>query len=476
VPVIAAPAYWQHLGFRRHEPFVPFEAQAELFEAIKLPWPGLNKRTKRPYPRTFTGRCGRRFGKTTIGEKLLWGGMMAPDDRQGPPTVRVTADTEEHGMKIWRPFINHLENTDLVGLLKDYSREYQRVEFINGATAQLYSAHNPAALSGDGATLWIIDEAQFLSGEAMDNLFPSVSDRHGVIAMFGVAQGEGPFKELSYKGQDADIPEVKDMRFPTSANPYIDPWDIEYARRVTYAGRPNVFKQLYEAEWVGELGKIFVGVRDCIKPAPITQHPLGFSFTEPAQRGHLYYGGLDLARLQDWTVYTIWDRSGRLVAWDRFNLVSWKSLQERLTRMSAAYGHPLTTVDSTGIGDPLFEGLLNMGMNVVEYKIVSNEAKRRLIDELSSRIALNEVRFPDWKDLISELERMEAKKASEQSMVIRYEAPSGSHDDCVISAALAFQNIPHVTHAPVRPDPVMSDPMDAIIDEASRQSSAYEFV
>jgi hypothetical protein len=144
--------------------------------------------------------------------------------------------------------------------------------------------------------------------------------------------------------------------------------------------------------------------------------------------------------------------------------------------MSAAYGHPLTTVDSTGIGDPLFEGLLNMGMNVVEYKIVSNEAKRRLIDELSSRIALNEVRFPDWKDLISELERMEAKKASEQSMVIRYEAPSGSHDDCVISAALAFQNIPHVTHAPVRPDPVMSDPMDAIIDEASRQSSAYEFV
>lgn len=473
---VKAPTYWKFLGRKRGEPFVPFDAEAEMIQAVQLPWPGVNNRTKRPYPRTFTERCGRRFGKTTSLEKILWAGAMAPEDKQGPPFVGVTADTEEHGMKVWRPFIDHLENTDLAGLKRDYSREYMRVELINGAVIQLFSAHNPNTLSGEGVTLWVIDEAQFLSGEAFDNLFPSVSDRSGVIVAAGVAQGEGPFKALSFQGQDPGVPEVKDMRFPTAANPYIDPWEIEYARTVTYAGRPRIFEQLYEAEWVGELGKIFIGVRDCVVRDKISLHNYGFHYTAIPQRGTVYYGGLDLARLQDWTVYTIWDRTGRLVAWDRFNLTSWKALYDRIARMSAAYGHPLTTVDSTGIGDPAFEALLDRGMSAIEYKIVSNESKRKLIDELAIRIVSKEVRIPDWRELIQELERMEAKKASEQSMVIRYEAPAGSHDDCVLSAALAFQEIPHVSHQPVRPDPLLIPDTNDILGAEYTQRSAYEFI
>jgi hypothetical protein len=65
----------------------------------------------------------------------------------------------------------------------------------------MLSGQNPQALSGDSVTLWIIDEAQFFSQAAWNNLLPSILARNGVIVLMGVAQGNGPFKETSWRGE-----------------------------------------------------------------------------------------------------------------------------------------------------------------------------------------------------------------------------------------------------------------------------------
>src|SRR5690606_8722810 len=138
-----------------------------------------------PYPHVF-GLCfGRQAGKTTIGEKLAWNAIFAPPDDLGPPVVRVTADTEEHAMKIWRSFEFHATATDLGGFVTHHTRDPHRFEFINGANIQLMSSANPQALAGDSVTCWIIDEAQYLSWEAWENLLPSIVTRHGVVVMTG---------------------------------------------------------------------------------------------------------------------------------------------------------------------------------------------------------------------------------------------------------------------------------------------------
>jgi hypothetical protein len=432
------PRIWQHLGPTSLTPFQPFPVQHDFYDKVRLPWPGVGQRSKKPYPRVFGGCCGRRWGKTTIGEKLIWKGLMAPQDRKGAPTVRLTADTEEHALKIWREFIAHLEQTDLSGLLKDHSKEFNRVELIGGATAQMYSANNPAALSGDGVTLWIIDEAQFLSQAAWVNLFPSISDRSGVIVMLGVAQGEGPFREICYMGDNDLQPEFAHLTFPTASNPYISQWDIEFAQRTLTA---KEFQQLYLAQWVSGLGKIFWNIHGCIVPDQVHIHPKDYAFTRPPIRGNQYYGGLDLARLEDWCVYSIWDNTGRLTAWDRFHGMSWDAQYARCAAFSAAYGHPLTVVDSTGLGDPVYEALINRGMNVMEYKISGNDKKRQLIDKLAIRIGQEQMRYPNIPDFLRELDRMESTR-KEGSSIIQYSAPVGATDDFVVSAALACQVIP----------------------------------
>ena len=433
------PAYFKYIGNKKNEAWEPFPWQREARKIVQIPWPG-NREDGKPYHRIYGLNCGRRAGKTTIEESFLWDGVLAPDDSFGPPNVRVTADTEEHGRKVWDRFINHLHNTDLRGLIADYSKERELVSLVTGATAQLLSANNPHALSGDSVTLWLIDEAQFITQAAWDNLFPSVAERNGVIVMFGVSEGEGPFREVCFKGDSDDYPEFKRLRYPTSANPLVPKAMIEFAKRTMSSTK---YQQLYEALWVGEAGKIFRNVEGCITSDEIHEHPDGFFYTQLPRPGHIYYIGIDLGRLQDWTVATIWTRTGRLIAWDRFNTVSWEVQKSRLAGFSKLYGHPSGMVDSTGIGDPVAEDLSRLGLHVEGYQIATNTKKRTLIDELAIRIGGGLISYPRIPVFLEELNRMEARKSkAENSNIVTYSAPSGGTDDFVLSASLAQQLIP----------------------------------
>ncbi len=454
---------WEHLGTRPGRPFVPFAAQAEILSRIHVPWPGKG-------PRVFCVRCGRRLGKTTIGEKLLWKGVMAPDDLFGPPAVRLTADTEEHAQKIWRLFVYHMENTPLKALVKDHSKEFNRIEFINGATLQMFSANNPKTLSGDGVSLWVIDEAQFFSQEAYDNMFPSATERNGIIVMLGVAEGDGPFRAASFMGESPDFPEYADMHYPTSANPFIPADAIAFAQRTL---APHKFQQLYLANWVSEIGTIFQGVEACIAPAPYQTHDLGFEYTELPRLGHTYYGGLDLARLSDWSVFSISNNAGRVVAWDRFSRLDWELQKDRFARLSALYGHPLTAADATGVGDPIVQDLTRLGMNIREVRLTSNAAKNSLIDALAVRIASKRIHYPNIPVLIRELKRFEAKR-SKSGQYIVYAAPNGENDDFVLSLALLSSVLPAIPHQELYTSEMTKYQEELFDGEEGRQRGPWE--
>lgn len=478
-----APAnLWQYLGERPASPFTPFRAQAELFSRVKIPWPGFvhwqnhpkyykddfppqisgdSQVEQRedglylPYPQIYPLNMGRRFSKTTMGEKFLWQGMFAGDDFFGPPTVRVTADTEEHAHKVWDRFTRHLLNTELKGWLDNYNRDRELITFKNGATAQLLSGNNPDTLAGDGVTLWIIDEMQAteFSQAAWDSLFPSISERNGVIVALGVAQNNGPYRTISFLGKDRSYPEFYTMNMPTRANPFVPQRMIDFALRTL---GPTRFAQLYLAKWTGELGAIFRNVRGSINNKRINLAEAGHYFTEPYHDSREYVGGLDLGHYSDWTIASIWRPNGELVGWDRFNEIDWELQKGRVMLLDKEYGggnlgRVKWNLDSTGAGDPVFEDWSRTGMSITGTTIGGNAKKRFLIDDWAIRMGAGHASYPDISEFVMEHENYEATRTP--SGIVQYGAPNGMHDDWVISAALAAKLMP-MHNAPA------SDPED----------------
>lgn len=447
-PTMLAPtALWARIG-PKERPWRPHPAQVEMLSVVKTPWPGVMQDGK-PYPSIISINAGRQVGKTEAGVALMWQGLLAPDDNVGPPQVRLTADTEEHAQKIWGRFIHSVENGVLgQALLESHSRDRHLVRLKNGATAQMLSGKNPQALSGDSVSLWVVDEAQFFSQAAYANMLPSILARNGVIVFLGVAQGNGPFKETSWRGEPDNrhlYPRYLTLRYSSFDNPFVKP---EAVALMAETLTPDEYDQLILARWGKGLGKVFGDVRGLIDAAwPVSRHASGYEYTEPYRPGNLYYGGLDLARFRDWSVYEIYNSRGELVAWDRFHRMPWEKQYERILALHDVYRKPLTAIDATGLGIAPTENLRKRGMALRAVTIGGNAEKRRLVDQVALRVSDQGYRFPKWDQLINEVERYEATEmiSPKGNTYVTYSAPSGFYDDTVMALALATEVLPRVS-------------------------------
>jgi hypothetical protein len=448
-----APTEMWRLMSTRAEPWRPSDWQMEALSVIRTPWPGMMS-DGLPYPSIFPLNVGRQAGKTELIPALIWQGLLAPDDGVGAPQVRLTADTEEHAQKGWDRFIRTVENSDLGrAFVKSYSRERHLVTLHTGATAQFLSGQNPQALSGDSVTLWIIDEAQFFTQAAYTNLLPSILARNGVIVLMGVAQGTGPFKEISWRGEienRAQYPRYLTLRYSSYDNPFVRKEAVDLMAETL---SPEDFDNLVLAQWGKGMGKVFGDLRALVDPSrTIKQHPLGFYYVEEPRPGNIYIGGLDIARFRDWTVYELFNLRGELVAWDRYHRMSFERQYDRILALHTHYGQALTAVDQTAIGIAPVEALRGRGMLLRPMMISSNQEKRRLVDQLALRIGDRGYRFPQWDQLIQEHERYEATEmvSPNGSTYVRYGAPSGFYDDTVMATALATELLPRVSRAESR--------------------------
>ena len=90
------------------------------------------------------------------------------------------------------------------------------------------------------------------------------------------------------------------------------------------------------------------------------------------------------------------------------------------------------------MGDPVYDRLHRRGLYIDPVRITS-VVKTHLIESLVMAIEKQDISFPHIPDLVSELSIFAAKKTP--SGHVQYSAPSGYHDDIVLSMALAVINL-----------------------------------
>jgi hypothetical protein len=293
--------------------------------------------------------------------------------------------------------------------------------FVNGSYVQFCSFEKSENLRGFGVDLLVIDEAEFMVREVWERIFrPSLSDRKGKGLFIGTPKGKNFFYELFTRGDDPMFPDFKNLTFPSSSNPYIDPGEIEAARRELGS---DAFRQEYLAEFLDDGAGVFRGIRRCIA-GKLLDAPI---------RGERYFIGVDLGKHVDFTVLCVFNKHRKLVGFERYNQIEWPFQKARITETARMWNNASVLIDSTGVGDPMFDELRRAGLDIRGYQF-TNETKKNLIEALSVDIEQGRINYPEIPVLLNELEIFgyEITKAGN----VRYNAPEGYHDDCVIALAL----------------------------------------
>lgn len=288
---------------------------------------------------------------------------------------------------------------------------------ISGTQIQFRTADNPVSLLGKGIHLLVIDEAAQIRNEIWYRyLRRTLLDHQGEAIFISTPRGKNWLHELWCKGNDPLQKEFKSWSFPSSANPLLDENELE---KIKVDVPDLIWRQEYMAEFLDEANQVFRNIRQCVSGDFEEPYPL-----------KSYIGGVDLAKYQDFTVITIMDQDGHVVYWDRFNQLDWGFQKTRIKVATEKYNAQIL-LDSTGLGDPIFDDLRAMGVNVVPYKF-TNQTKRQLIENLSIQLEQRQITFPQVDQIINELQAFECILSSSGNL--QY---SGNPDDSVISLALA---------------------------------------
>ena len=241
----------------------------------------------------------------------------------------------------------------------------------------------------------------------------TLADRQGDAWMLGTPKGRNFFHRCFERGQIGDLG-WKSWRLPTTTNPLIRPEEIESARS-------ELPKQVFEQEFLGipadDGGNPFGldAIQDCIGELSIAE-PVAY--------------GVDLAKSVDWTVIVGLDAEGSVCRLDRFQS-SWAETERRILE---EIGDVPATIDSTGVGDPIVEGLQRKLPRVEGFKFTQH-SKQQILEGLAARFSQRAIRIPDgW--LRTECETFEYEYTRTG---VRYEAPAGLHDDGVCALALALR-------------------------------------
>ena len=370
---------------------------------IELPEPHINQQGILDNSSRFRViLCGRRFGKSELSQiEIISEALRGNQVAYITPTYKL-AKTFFERLTQFIPFENN--KSDLI------------INFPTGGTVEFFTGERLDNLRGRKFHFVVIDEASFipnLEDGWLNSIRPTLTDYKGRALFLSTPRGKNYFYQLYNKGKSGET-DWTSFKFTTYDNPYIDKGEIDDARKQLPEA---VFEQEYMAN-----------------PMENAANPFGTNFisscTKEMSKLPPMYFGIDLAKSYDWTVIIGLDLNGQVAYFERFQK-DWKQTKETILTLDRT--KPVM-IDSTGVGDAITEDLQRHFQTMHGFKYTS-QSKQQLMELLASSIHKGEVSFPSGtiKDELDVFEYVYSTNG------VKYNAPSGYHDDCVNALALALK-------------------------------------
>ena len=314
--------------------------------------------------------------------------------------------------------------------------------FKNGSTIRMVSAETDQNLRGLTLTHLVIDEAAYIKESLWTEVLKPAFLIRGKKALFvSTPRGKNWFAKAFDWGTDPTFPDWSCYRITTAENPYINPEDIEQARKTL---PKNTFLAEYMGVFLDAAGSVFNGYGKCCTLE---------SWGKP-QPGMKYYAGLDLALANDYTVLTVFDAKGNLVDYHRENKTSWEEIIDTVGEKIKQWNAECL-VELNSIGSVVYEILRKRhGSKITSIHTGAN--KSDLIESLKHSLSTDFLKLPVenlWPEMHMELSLFTYKMLP--SGKLSYSAPGGYHDDIVMSMAFANKQLKDKANRPLVAFPTM---------------------
>jgi hypothetical protein len=392
---------------KQYEGFTPHTKQREMINTI------LSSKAK------YHVACvGRQFGKSLMGINLVlyWG------INNGPCKILWVSPVYSQADKVQKEMMSAIGQS---GLVKSCNYSSNEIVLNNGTVILFRSAERYDNIRGLTCDYGIIDEAAFCKDEAWTEAIRPVFMVRGKKVLFiSTPKGKNWFYNLFQLGGSEDYPQYSNYTGTSYDTPYIDPIDINDAKRTL---PENVFKQEYLAAFIDSGGEVFSDIdKNCFE-----------AYSQPNGK---VFCGIDLGKQEDYTVATFIDSKGKIVDIYRANSQEWTTMtNEILIRLRKWNATAMVEVNS--IGDVIFEQIKRQWQDTHPF-VTTSKSKNEIIEGLILDMNDTQVTIPSehlFSWLYNELSVF-TYEYNPKSRSIKYGHPSGLHDDTVMSLAIANYN------------------------------------
>jgi len=311
-----------------------------------------------------------------------------------------------------------------------------RVELKNGSILQLIGADNIDRIVGTNPVGVVFSEYSLMKPKVWDMIRPILAENGGWAVFIFTPRGMNHAHKLLAQAQaSADwfsqVLTVKD----TNA---ID-------EQVLATERNEMPSDLYDQEY---MCKFIEGATNFFRRIEENVYEEGTYQPIP---GALYQLGVDLAKYNDFTVITPFDKSSFFaLKQDRFNQMDYNLQKAKIESAHLRYDAPVV-LDSTGVGEPINDDLVAKGIPVEAFHF--NERSRKdLLMNLKLLLEQDRIKVPNDPILLTELRSMQYQLTPTGKTTMQ--VPEGTHDDCIMSLALSVWGVNEPVHNPMASDSI----------------------
>lgn len=372
----------------------------------------------------ITVKSCRQCGKSWMLSAIL---LMTALNYPGTNSVLVSL-TSKNTYKIFKELLDGLD--DFPGI-KNINKSLYEIEFANGSSISFRSAAQGSALRGYSLkknSVLLVDEAAFISEQTYAEILPwSNKNKCPVILCSTPLTKTGTF----YKNFDAGLrnePGFYAIDWATyDKSAYLPSERIEQYRNLL---SPGAFKAEILGDWIDDIEGLFN-----------LEQNIWQSDRQP--KGKLY-GGIDWAvgNSGDYSVLSIFDSTGKQIILEYTNK---KRPEEQLAYFSNIIrnlnkNNLVISAETNSLGAVYLDRLKSLcpGYDIRPF-VTSNSSKKEIIEYLISRINSGNISLISDEEQRKQLlnYRMEITKSGQ----ITYNGIYGSHDDIVMSNAIALKGL-----------------------------------